>query len=55
MNKQVKLLYHKKDYPVILGYFMKYKPMKEGVSTMVTITTSPTEEIIRQNKCQMRF
>ena len=29
--------------------------MKEVVSSMDIITTSSTQEIIRQNKCQMRF
>ena len=40
---------------MILEYFLKYKAMKEVVSEMDIITNSSTQDILRQNKCQMRF
>ena len=35
--------------------FLKDKALKEAVSSMDIITTSSTEEIISQSKCQMMF
>ena len=40
---------------MILEHFLKYKAMKEVVSEMYIITNFSKEEIIRQNKCKMRF
>ena len=55
MKKHIKLLSQKTCNSVILGYFLKYKVMKEVVLEMDIITTSFTKEIIRKNKCQMSF
>ena len=55
MKSQIKLLAGKTFHSVILEYFLKYKDTKEFVPEMGKITTSSTQEIISQNKCQMRF
>ena len=55
MDSYIKLLSHKKLYYVVLGYLLKDKYMKEVLSEMYIITTSSTQEIIIQNKCQMMF
>ena len=55
MNSHIKLVANKTWYYVILEYFLKFKDMKEVVSEMDIIIDSSTQEIIRQNKCQMRF
>ena len=52
---QIKLLAHKTWYSANLAYLLKDKAIKEFVSEMDIITNSPTKEIIRHNKCQMRF
>ena len=38
-----------------MEYFLKDKDKKEVVSEMDIIITLSAQEIIRQNKCQMRF
>ena len=38
-----------------LAYFLKDKAIKEVASEMDILTNSSTQEIIRQNRCQMRF
>ena len=55
MKSQIKLLAGKTFHSVILEHFLKYKDTKEVVSEMGKITPSSTQEIISQNKCQMRF
>ena len=55
MKSQIKLLNNKTLHSAMLEYLLKDKDMKEVVSVMDIITTFPTQEIISQNKCQMRF
>ena len=55
MKIHIKLLAHKKPHSIILEYSIKYKSMKEVVSAMNIINNFSTQEIIRQNKCQIRF
>ena len=55
MKLQIKVLANKIWNYIILEYILKYKYMKEVVSSMDIIITSSTQEIIRHNKCQMRF
>ena len=54
MKSQIKLS-AQKVYSYILEYFLKHKDTKYFVSEMEIITTLFTQEIIRQNKCQIRF
>ena len=55
MKTQIKLLDHKIWHSMIIEYLLKYKTMEEGLSETYIITNSSTQEIISQNKCQMRF
>ena len=54
MKSQIKLLANKTWHYVTLEYFLNDKFMYEVVSSMNVITNLSTQEIIRQNKCQMR-
>ena len=49
------LLLHKILNYVILEYFLKYYSIKEVVSAIYIITNLSTQEIIRQNQCQISF
>ena len=53
MKTKVKLFAHKILYFVIFEYFLTVKYTKEVVSKMNIITTLFTEEVLRQNKCQI--
>ena len=55
MKTQVKLVTHKTWYSVLLEYFLKDKAFKKFVSAIVIINNFSSEEIISQNKCQIRF
>ena len=55
MKSKIKSLSHKYCRSIILEYFLKYKDMKEVVSTMDKIITSSIQEITRQILCKMRF
>ena len=55
MKTQIKKLAKKTWHSVIIEYFMKDKNMNEVVSATDIIITFYTHEIIRHNKCQMRF
>ena len=55
MKTQIKILAKKTWHSVIIEYFMKDKDMNEVVSATDIIITFYTQEIIRHNKCQMRF
>ena len=52
---QMNLLLHKILNYVILEYFLKYYSIKEVVSAIYIITNLSTQEIIRQNQCQISF
>ena len=55
MMTQMNLLLHKILNYVILEYFLKYYSIKEVVSAIYIITNLSTQEIIRQNQCQISF
>ena len=55
MKLKIKLLAHKTWNSVVLEYLLKYKYDKDVSSAMDIITTLSTQEIMRHNKCQMRY
>ena len=55
MKTQIKLLDHKIWHSMIIVQCSFGESMEEVVSETYIITNSSTQEIISQNKCQMRF
>ena len=55
MKSQIKLLANTTWHSVILEFLLKDKYMKEVISEMAIIMTSPTQEILRQNHWQIMF